>query len=578
MVIVYVILFSLLGVCNLSAQIQKTELKFIETSDVHGNYLSYDYIEQCEREGSLARVQTYVLQEREKYRENLFLFDNGDVLEGQPISYYYNYIDTVSTHVCVDIMNYMRYDICNMGNHDVEVGVKVLKRFVKSCDFHVLSANTIHKNNENIYSQPYVVFEREGLRIAVIGMITPAVPAWLSKDLWEGMTFDDMESSARFWMDHLQREEKPDIIIGLFHSGSEARILADKYKEDASVEIAQRIPGFDFLMIGHDHRLFCEKIVNVNGDSVLVVNPAAGGFAVADVTLTVTRENGVITDKQIEGKLVDVSTLPSDPALMARYKPQHEKVNEFALQKLGMITETITTRPAYFGSSAFVDFIHTVQLDITGADISFASPLSFDARIECGDIRVCDLFNLYRYKNLIYTMQLSGNEIKNYLEASYGIWTNQMISPDDHLLLFDDKGEEEEEIKKFANQYFYFDSAAGIIYTVDVTKPFGEKIHIIRMSDGRTFDENEMYTVAVTSYRGNGGGELLTKGAGLAIDELEGRILKISDKDFRYYLIDYIYEHKVIYPQALNHWEFIPEDWVKCATKRDYRYLFGKDN
>ena len=80
----------------LPAQEREVRLKIIETSDIHGNYYPYDFIHQHEATGSLARVYALVQKEREVYKDNLILLDNGDILQGQPTVYYYNYIDTVS--------------------------------------------------------------------------------------------------------------------------------------------------------------------------------------------------------------------------------------------------------------------------------------------------------------------------------------------------------------------------------------------------------------------------------------------------------------------------------------------------
>ena len=188
-----------------------------------------------------------------------------------------------------------------------------------------------------------------------------------------------------------------------------------------------------------------------------------------------------------------------------------------------------------------------------------------------------DMFNLYKYENMLYTMKLSGKEVKDALEMSYNLWTNQMKSADDHLLLFrKQRREGATDRASFQNFSFNFDSAAGIIYTVDVTKPKGEKVTIISMADGTPFSMDKMYKVALNSYRGNGGGELLTKGAGIPQDELKGRILFSTDKDLRYYLMQYIEKKGVIEPHALGQWKFIPEEWVEPAAKRDYEYLFGK--
>jgi 2',3'-cyclic-nucleotide 2'-phosphodiesterase/3'-nucleotidase len=109
---------------------------------------------------------------------------------------------------------------------------------------------------------------------------------------------------------------------------------------------------------------------------------------------------------------------------------------------------------------------------------------------------------------------------------------------------------------------------------VDVTKPYGERVEIKSMSDGKPFDTNKTFKVAVNSYRGNGGGELLTKGAGIPADQLSSRIIYSTDRDLRYYLTDYIKEKKVLKPRKLNQWKFVPEKLVAPAAARDRKALF----
>lgn len=205
-----------------------------------------------------------------------------------------------------------------------------------------------------------------------------------------------------------------------------------------------------------------------------------------------------------------------------------------------------------------------------------ASPLSFDVSICEGDIRVSDMFNLYKYENLLYVMQLTGKEIRQLLEMSYDLWTVQMQSPDNHLLKLTSSSWDGQKRLSFQNYSFNFDSAAGIIYTVDVTKPRGEKIHIERMADGSPFSEEQTYRVALNSYRGNGGGDLLTQGAGIAQDKLKERIVWSTDKDLRYYLMQYIRQNGLSDLSPLDNWKFVPEEWVQPASKRDYRLLFGE--
>ena len=107
---VYSIALLLLVALGLSATTKEVKLKLVETSDIHGNFFPYNFIEQREWGGSLARVYSFVQEERRAYGDNLLLLDNGDILQGQPSAYYYNFMDTVSTHIASAMMNYMGYN------------------------------------------------------------------------------------------------------------------------------------------------------------------------------------------------------------------------------------------------------------------------------------------------------------------------------------------------------------------------------------------------------------------------------------------------------------------------------------
>lgn len=535
------------------AQDKIVKLKIVETSDIHGNYYPYDFILRHEAAGSLARVYEFVQKERETYKDNLLLLDNGDILQGQPCAYYYNYIDTISLHLAAEVLNYMKYNVGNMGNHDVETGRAVFDRWAGDCNFPILGANIIDTVTGKTHFKPYEVLERDGVKIVVLGMITPAIPVWLSENLWKGLRFDDMEETARKWMKIIREKENPDLVIGIFHAGQDALLMGGKYRENASLEVARNVPGFDIVLMGHDHTRELKKIKNVEGDSVLIMDPASKGGVVANADVTLKLRKGKVVEKHISGVLTEMKNYTANKDFMARFAPQFSDVRDFVSKKIGSFTETISTRPAYFGSSAFIDLIHMLQLEITNAEISLAAPLSYDTEISKGDVFVSDMFNLYKYENMLYTMKLSGKEIKDALEMSYDLWTNQMKSPDDHLLLLREKRREgATDRASFKNFSFNFDSAAGIIYTVDVTKPKGEKVTITSMADGTPFSLDKMYKVALNSYRGNGGGELLTKGSGISQDELKDRILYSTDKDLRYYLMQYIEKKGVIEPHALG--------------------------
>ena len=550
-------------------------LKLIETSDIHGNFFPYNFVTDQPTEGSLARVCALLEKMREKYGQRLIYIDNGDILQGQPTAYYYNFVDTQTEHPGAAMLNYLRCDVGNMGNHDIEAGHAVYDRWVRECHFPVLGANIIDVHTGEPYLTPYVMLEREGVRIAVLGMITPAIPMWLPETLWSGLRFEDMEECARRWIPLIREKERPDLVIGVFHAGKESVRQVDFYNEDATMDIARNVPGFDVLLIGHDHRRYCGTVTNVEGRRVWVVNPANNGVMVGDVDIHLSKLGSRVVRKKIKAKLTRVGNYGVSRSFMDCFAGVYDTVEDFVSRRIGTVAETMSTEPAYFGPSAFIDFIHSMQLELTGADISFCAPLSYDAEIRAGDMHMRDMFTLYRYENMLYTMRLTGREVKAYLEYSYALWTNRMQSPADHIMLLtpiDNAGKR----LGFQNFAFNFDSAAGIRYTVDVTRPQGEKLHILSMADGRPFEPDAVYRVAINSYRGNGGGELLTIGAGIPKEELASRIVDTTSKDLRYYLMEYIGRQGVVRPKSLDLWRFIPEEWTKDAIERDRRLLFGR--
>lgn len=550
------------------------DLKFIETSDVHGSFFPYDFINRKPKAGSLARVATYVNQLRSQHGENVILLDNGDILQGQPVNYYSNYVDTTSANIAAQVVNYLRYDAQTIGNHDVETGHRVYDKWVSATHCPILGANVIDTKTNKPYLKPYTILKRGGARIAIIGLLTPAIPNWLGENLWSGLRFEEMVSSARQWMRVVKEQEKADIVIGLFHSGKDGGITTPDYKEDAALAVAREVPGFDVVFFGHDHTRYADAITNSEGKRVVCLDPANNAMSVAQADLQLVKKKGRWCVKESQWKLVDVADLPVDNDFVDHFSAFNETVKAYADRVIGTFENTISTRDSYFGNSAFNDLILNLELSITKADVAFNAPVSFDVAIKKGPVRVADMFNLYKYENQLFVMRLTGKEIRKALEMSYDLWVNTMTSPDDHLLLLDSKTRGDQQRLGFKNFSFNFDSAAGIDYEVDVTKPNGQKVKVLRMSNGEPFDENKYYKVAVNSYRANGGGELLTRGAGIAKDDLNDRIVWRSEYDLRHYLMEEIKRLGTLNPKPNTNWRFVPEQWTQEAAKRDRQLLF----
>ncbi|MBN1107597.1 MAG: metallophosphoesterase, partial [Bacteroidales bacterium] len=253
---------------------REIKLSVIQTTDLHGVILPYDYIGKQPLRSSLANSASYIRQLREE-GESVVLLDNGDNLQGQPSVYYYNFIDTVTPHLLSEAMNWLDFDATTVGNHDIEAGHDVYDRLSEEYDFPMLAANAVDTRTGNPYFTPYVIIEREGFRIAILGLITPAVPTWLPEELYSGIEFRDMVETARLWMPEIMKQ-KPDLVAGLFHSGwnSDAveEVIGQGPMENGSAAVAYNVPGFDIIFCGHDHRIANEKFVNARGDSILILN------------------------------------------------------------------------------------------------------------------------------------------------------------------------------------------------------------------------------------------------------------------------------------------------------------------
>ena len=574
---------------------QTINIKIIETSDVHGAIYPYDFTEGKSSNRSLAQVYTYVENERADSNQVVILLDNGDILQGDPSVYYYNFEKTDTTHLLAQVMNYMKYDGGTVGNHDIETGHDVYDKFNKELNFPWLAANAINTETNEPYFLPYCVIEKnvstdggknKKIKIAVLGMITPGIPNWLPKPIWSGIEFEDMILTAKKWVQIINEKEKPDVLVGLFHAGADFTYdnqKADSWRnENASQLVAEQVPGFDIVFVGHDHHEWNFKVANSAGDSVLILGPASSSASVSEAKVKLTyNDQKKSWEKDLSGNLVAMKNFKANQSFMDNFSSQLNIVKDYVSRPIGSFTQNVSAKESIFGNSPFVDLIHKIQLELTDADISFTAPLSIFSQIDSGIVYVKDMFELYRYENLLYTMELTGKEVLDYLEYSYSSWLNTMNDENDHLLMFekDENGElllsKRSNTPMLKNRYYNFDSAEGIKYIVDVSKPSGEMVSIQSMSNGNPFEYDKNYTVAINSYRGNGGGGHLVKGAGIEKDKLTERVKSSTEKDLRYYMMKWIEKQEVVSPVEDVNWTIEPKELVEAAKKRDYKLMFG---
>ena len=555
---------------------QETTLRVAVTSDVHGAFFPYDFLRDEPIESSLSSLKSFADSVRKLPGSDLILLDNGDLIQGTPASYYANFVQKNKTNLIARVMNYLDYDAATVGNHDIEAGPDVYYRLQKEFQFPWLGANIVDETTGAPVFLPYTMIERNGIRVAVLGMITPGVPGWLPKVLWPGLQFNEMVSSARQWVSHIQEHESPDVIIALLHTGlgQEEMPTDGSYPENAGLLVAKNIPGLDVIILGHDHRPVAEIIKREDGTEVQVVNPGSASRNVGFVELKLTpsgHEQWKVSERK--GKIISLASSKDSKAYNRKFRKDIKEIKSFANWPVSYLEAPLIASESLYGNSAFTDLIHRAQLEMTGAQVSFTAPLTTSQNIEKGDLLTRDLFTLYRYENFLYVMELTGREIKGFLEHSYGLWFNQMENADDHLLNFR-KDSEGNPIRNngrlsLAQASFNFDSAAGIRYTVDVSKPAGERISILGFENGDPFDEGTTYKVAINSYRGSGGGGHLTEGAEIPHDQLEKRIIYTSGTDIRSLLMDYLKKEGNLHPKAGTNWNVIPTEWAGKGKEKD---------
>lgn len=566
------------GLLSCGSHTDGDTLEIFHTTDIHGNFLAYDFIEDQEGSGSLARVSACINTYREAQgKDGVLLLDGGDFLQGQPTAYYYNFVDTVSPHFGSEVLNYMGYDAMTIGNHDIETGHPVYDRFARSLSFPLLGSNVIDAaaGKDIPYFKPYTIVTKGSKKIAIIGTITPDLTQQQPEVLWSGLEFRDQVETTKAYMPEIVAQD-PDLIIALIHSGSGTKdsTLFRPMGSDVAYQLALEIPELDLVFCGHDHALNLDSVVNRNGKTVYVLDPGPNGDYLSHVTVRFPKHKG--GKMSIKAEMLNTNEYDPDPVFMEQFAAQTKVVKDFVAKKVGHITETLDAKSSFFRPSLFNDLIHALQFSIFDrAQISITAPLAERTVIPAGDIYVRDLFKLYKYENMGYLMSLTGNEIRGHLEESYDRWIHTMHRANDPLIRISEKRRGGIYLP-LEHPSFNMDTAAGISYTVDVTKPKGERIHITKIGESMPFDPDRRYFVVMNSYRGNGGGGLLTEGAHLTPDEIKERRVETTDKDLRFFLMQYLKDNDPLHPQIISKWHLSPESLVVDAIHRDSILLFKK--
>ena len=557
----------------------KYSITLLTTNDVHGTFFDSTYVGGNVKK-SLYGIK-YVVDSIRKAEgpENVLLVDAGDIVQGDNAAYYFNYVDTLSPHIYPRLAKYMGYDAVVLGNHDIEAGHPVYDRLAKEMKAEgipLLAGNAVRNDNGQRYFPIYTIVKRHGLKIAVLGYDNANIAGWLPERLWSGMKFHSLIPLVQQDVDMVVAKEKPHLVVVAVHTATGDG--DGKALESQGLDLMKTLHGVDFLVCSHDHRPYTES-----ADSICLINSGSHCRNLGLGELRLTVRDGKIVSRAHTAGLIPIRAERVDTAMRAAFHADYEAVKAFTLKEVGELKSDLRTRDAYTGMSDYMNLVHTLGLGCSPAQISFAAPLTYNGFVKAGTLIYNDLFTIYPYENQLFVVRMTGEEIRNYLEFSYDKWIQTISKPGDHLLRIQqrDDARTQQTGWSFISRSYNFDSAAGINYTVDVTKPFGARVAIASMASGQPFELSKEYFVAMTSYRASGGGDLMREGAGIDTDRIDERVVS-RYPEIRNILYNYLMDIGSIDPavtgdpQRIGRWSFIPQPLAGKALEQDMALLFPK--
>ena len=528
-----------------SLRAQDTDTLYIlQTTDVHGHIRPYDYFRDKPADYGLAGIYTKVKAYRQQHR-NVILVDGGDLIQGTPMAYYFNHLDAKSANPIIQTLNFMKYDALAVGNHDIEQGPQVYLRCQRESDFPWLSANSLLADSSTFF-KPYTTIQKNGVQIGIIGLTTPGIPMWLDSSLYPGIDWQDMLEAARKYVQILR--PRVDILVGLFHAGFDSSYSGAQTEalglpnENASGLVARQVAGFDIIFAGHSHRPYPPEKTSFLDEAIqkpLQINAGSRGkfLGVAEIIYHKDSSHNTVHILAKNGWLEDVRQIPPAAEILDLTKKAHEKTLKYIRATVAELRDTLDAAHSRFEDNALVELINKAQMDYFQADFSLAASFNPGLKILPGKICIKDIYGMYRYENFLYLVQMSGQQIKDFLEysARFYLWDGTQVKANPNMAGYN------------------YDMAEGLSYQINVRKAPGSRTeNIIDLKSGRPLDLHKKYRVAMNSYRASGGGGHMAA-AGLE----KAKILKKSNREMRGILADYLKKTGKISTRPDGNWKII---------------------
>jgi 2',3'-cyclic-nucleotide 2'-phosphodiesterase/3'-nucleotidase len=538
-------LFSLVLAASPASPPLQVRITLLGTTDLHGNLYPFDYYANRPADRGLAKIATLVRQVRAT-EKNVLLLDSGDTIQGTPLAHYFARKDTAKPNPTIAVMNALGYTAMATGNHEFNFGLPTLLKAKAEANFPFLAANIRWKGKASgvEYFQPYLIRELDGVRVGILGFITPGVPRWEVPAHYHGYSFEQIVDAARRVVPKLRKQV--DLLVVIAHSGLERDPQTGEMRdsdqirgENAMWALAEQFPQIDVILFGHTHRELPEKIIN----GVLLTQARYWGqsLARADITLQRDRNKWRIVSKRSTTIPVTDAVAP-DPEILALAKPYHDATQAYLDTPVAESSAALDASTARYEDHPFVDLIHRVQLEYGQADVSMATMFHTGAKIPAGPVTVRELAALYIYENTLYTVEMTGAQLRQALEHAAAFFPAWPAKAGERLRL----------------PGYNADCAAGVHYELDLTQPAGHRVRELTFR-GKRLDPTAKLRVAINNYRYTGGGHY---------DVYKGLpILYRSPQEVRELLIEYVSRTKAIPTAADGNWRIVPREAVEAMVR-----------
>ncbi|MDT2806674.1 bifunctional metallophosphatase/5'-nucleotidase [Vagococcus lutrae] len=501
-------------------------LTILSTSDLHGYLYPTDFREQHQSLPFGAfKVKERMNQLAQEVGSALIKIDNGDFLQGSPLSYYV--AKEKSTPIMADVMNDMGYDAGVLGNHEFNYGLSYLKENLARLDYPVLCANILDETGAPLTGHAYHIIEREGVKIAILGLTTSYIPHWEQPSTIKGLEFLPVVETAQKYIPELKKQA--DIVVVSYHGGFERDLETGEPTEmltgeNEGYELLHHVPGIDVLLTGHQHRE-----LTFETDTCVGTQPGDKGRFMGCVTLEIED-----TTRQVLSRSAELLT-PSeqvDETLSQTYLPLLEEVNKWLDQEIGEVDGTMWIEdPMAVRAKGhpYIEFINQVQMDATGTDISGTALFDNNGKGFGASITMRDIVTNYIYPNTLAVVRITGADLKAALERSAGYFA---INHDGTLTV-------SPAFLEPKTQHFNYDMYAGISYTLDIRQPVGQRVTALTYA-GKPVTDDQILEVAMNQYRAVGGGDYTMFGA--------DKIVKEVTVDMTELIADFLKKHPKLTP------------------------------